>query len=721
MGEVYRARDSRLGRDVAVKVLPEHLARDPQALARFEREARTVAALSHPNILALFDIGSEPGVSYAVTELLEGETLRSRLALAAIPWRKAVEMAVALAEGLAAAHAKGITHRDLKPENIFLTSDGRVKILDFGLARWQPREPAGDATDAPTQTQAGTVMGTIGYMSPEQVRGEKADAPSDIFSLGCVLHEMLTGRRAFQRPSPADTLAAILKEDPPELAGVSPELARLVSHCLEKNPNERFQSARDLTFALRSLGAPAETAEAPADSLAVLPFANAGGPDAEYLSDGIAESLINSFSQIARLRVVPRSAAFRYKGREVDPQAVGRELGVRMLLTGKVVERGGRLSVQAELVDVAANKQLWGERLHRQLSDIFEVEEEIARQIAEKLRVRLSGEETKQLARRYTEDSEAYQLYLKARFHFLKRTTEGLQKGVEYCEQAIEKDPEFALAYAALADCYLVLGSLSVCPPKQLKPKALQAGRRAVEIDGGLAEAHNSLAYLHAVYEWDWAEAERGFRHALELNPASWIAHDWYGLTLSCQGRMEEAIAETRRAQQLEPLSLVLHHHAAWLLWLARRYDDAIAECRKALEMDPNFYLLHFWLGLSLEQQSRHEEAVAALRKAYELAQANPLQAGSLGHALAAAGRRDEAEKVWRELEAQSKTGYVEPYAMALIHAGLGATDRVFEWLEKAYDDISGWLTLCAKGDPRFDHLRPDPRFQDLLRRMGLA
>src|SRR5712692_7221079 len=458
MGEVYRARDTRLDRDVAIKVLPEHLAKDPQALARFEREAKAVAALSHPNILALYDVGSHQGVSYAVTELLEGETLRARLAQSAVPWRKAVEIGTAVAEGLAAAHSKGLIHRDLKPENIFLTSDGRVKILDFGLARWKPKPSATTDAAAPTETEAGTVMGTVGYMSPEQIRGTAADAPSDIFSLGCVLYEMVTGQRAFARPTAPEALTAILNEEPPNLADsgkeIPPDLQGIIHHCLEKHVEQRFQSARDLAFALRAAGGASgagvlasprarrkrlprwvlagaavvllaggsffvwrATGGRAIDSLAVLPFVNVGGdPNTEYLSDGITENLINSFSQLPKLRVVPRNRVFRYKGREADTEKIGRELNVRAVLTGRVVQRGDSLNIQTELVDVAADSQLWGHQYNRKFSEIIPVQEEIAKEVSEKLRLRPTGEEQKRLTKRYTESPEAHQLYLKGRY-----------------------------------------------------------------------------------------------------------------------------------------------------------------------------------------------------------------------------------------------------------------------------------------------------------------
>jgi serine/threonine protein kinase len=442
MGEVYRARDSRLSRDVAIKTLPERLSQDPQALARFVREIKAVAALSHPNLLAIFDTGNESGTSFAVTELLEGESLRARLKRGPLPWAQAAEIGVALAEGLSAAHSKAITHRDLKPENIFLTAAGHVKILDFGLARMDAESSAG--ADSETRTEAGMILGSAGYMSPEQIRGAVAGSASDIFSLGCVLYEMVSGRRAFPGTTSAEAISSILRDMPPELSStgvhVPPDFNRLISRCLEKDPQRRWAAARDVAAQLRGLTSAPAAAEASKkiDSIAVLPFVNASrDPDAEYLCEGIAENILNGLAQLGQIRVTPRSMAFRYRGAEIDPQAIGRELNVRVVVSGRVVQRGDNLIVSAELVDVAAGSQLWGERYNRKLSDIFALEEEIARKISESLRMKISGENNTPAARRYTENTEAYQLYLRGRHHWTRRTPEHLQRALDYFQQAL--------------------------------------------------------------------------------------------------------------------------------------------------------------------------------------------------------------------------------------------------------------------------------------------
>ncbi|MHC4984312.1 MAG: protein kinase domain-containing protein, partial [Planctomycetota bacterium] len=502
MGEVYRAKDTRLEREVAVKVLPEHLSGDQNALTRFEREAKAVAALSHPNILAIHDTGTEGGTSFVVMELLEGETLRERLRAAALSWHKAAETGGAIADGLSATHSKGVIHRDLKPENIFLTKDGVVKILDFGLARMERAASREDQADLPTitaDTKPGAVMGTPAYMSPEQVRGEPADARSDIFAFGCVLYEMVTGNRAFARKTPADITAAILKEEPPDITetakGVPPEFDRVIRHCMEKKPEDRFQSARDLAFDLKVIvsdSALSKTVQAvggrqlrasfwmatgvvvvalvallvglnpggwrqrlftPAasksiDSLAILPFVNAGNdPDTEYLCEGIPATIINSFSRLPDVRVVAWDTASHFKGREEPSSVLGRELKVAAVLTGKILARGDNLTIQVELVNVEKEQHLWGDRYPRKLTDILEIEEDVAKKVAAALELELTGEDQTRLAKRYTESPEAHMAYMQGRFWWSKRTKEGFYKAIEYFQQAIDKDPTYALAY----------------------------------------------------------------------------------------------------------------------------------------------------------------------------------------------------------------------------------------------------------------------------------
>jgi serine/threonine protein kinase/tetratricopeptide (TPR) repeat protein len=750
MGEVYRARDSRLDRDIAIKVLPERLAQDPQSLARFEREAKAVAALSHPNILAIYDIGREHDVTYAVTELLEGESLRSRLGRGALGWRKAAEIGIAIADGLSAAHSKGITHRDLKPENIFLTDDGRVKILDFGLARTAAASAA-EKAEAPTVTEQGMILGTIGYMSPEQVRGVPADARSDIFSLGCVLYEMVAGRRAFSRASSAQTMAAILEAQPADLATTGKEvpagLENVITHCLEKDPQQRFHSAHDLALALRAtLGGPAAkrlparwiaacvgvlavvTAvywfagrPKPIDSLAVMPFVNVGDdPNTEYLSDGITENLINSLSQIPKLRVVPRGRVFRYKGHETETEKIARELNVRAVLTGRVVQRGDSLNIQTELVDVAADSQLWGQQYNRKFPEIIPVQEEIAKEVSDKLRLRPTGEERKRLAKRYTENPEAHEFYLKGRYLWHRRTAETLKRAAEYFQQAIDKDPSYALAWAGLADSYAVYSFYEVLPPRQAAPNAKEAANKALALDDALSEPHAALGLVKHTYDWDWSGAEREFKLAIEINPSYATARSWYSAYLQNTGRWEEATAQAKLAQEADPLSPMISTVAAQGSYWQRRYSDAIEQLGQTLEVDPNFYTARVFLAMAYEQVGRHQEAIAECQKALRLSGGESAALGVLGQAYAMSGKRAEAQKVLAEAKDLSKRRYVAPFDIALIYVGLGENTHALESLERAYEDHSFRLTFI-KIWPQFDSLRGEPRFQELLRRMRLS
>jgi serine/threonine protein kinase/tetratricopeptide (TPR) repeat protein len=759
MGEVWKARDSRLNRDVALKVLPDHLSRDAEALARFDREAKAVAALSHPNILVLYDVGADAGIHFVVTELLEGETLRERIARGPLPWRKAAEMGAAIAEGLAAAHSKGIVHQDIKPANIFLTSDGRVKILDFGLA--QVRRPPTEDESTVTLTEAGnrTVMGTIGYMSPEQVRGEKAQASSDVFSLGCVLYEMVSGRRAFTGKSSSDTLAAILKEEPPSLADsgkpAPPEFQQLIERCLAKNPAQRFHSAHDLAFALRSMSSAAgvhKTALPPAglsrralassiaiaililaaggfyywrnragqgiDSLAVLPFVNSSGsPDTDYLSDGITESLMDSLSQLPNLKIMSHDAVFRYKGKNADARAAGRELGVRGVLTGRIVQRGDNLSVSAELVDVEDNALLWGEQYDRKVADALAVQRDIAAEISSKLRARLSNERKTQIARRQTQNPEAYQLYLKGRYYAGKFDTENLNKGLDYFRQALALDPNYALAYQGIGS-YYGLATDWLMPPTEAGPKEEEAARKALEIDDSLIEAHVDLASEYFWYDFDWAAADRELRRASELDPNYPQAHEVRGWYLTDLGRFDEGVNEGRRAQALEPLTLDITLVLGFDLYYAHRYGEAATELRKCLDLEPNFWPAYYWVAQVYQQQGRFPEAIAALQKARKIEDRIAAPLAELAHAYAASGRRAEARQSLEELLDRSRTGHVSKYLIATVYAALGDKNEALTRLEQAYSERS-WYLGFLKSDPELDTLRSEPRFKDLVRRMN--
>jgi len=767
MGEVYRAKDTRLDRTVAIKVLPEHLAAADAALARFEREGKAVAALSHPNILAIHDVGLERGISFVVTELLEGETLRERLNRSPIPWRKCVEFGIAIADGLAAAHAKGIIHRDLKPENIFITTAGHVKILDFGLARIEPEAHAADSTPTLTlATRPGTILGTLNYMSPEQVRGQHTDGRSDIFSLGCVIYEMLAGHKAFTGGTPADTMTAILKDEPAIITdprtGIHPELEQVIARCLEKNPEQRFQSAPDLAFTLRSVLAysgaiptkpparipwPAKAAIAALvfgalcvgafmvwrelryvgrearptiDSLAVLPMENLSrDPEQEYFVDGMTEALISDLAKIGSLKVISRTSVMRYKATTKSLPEIAKELNVDAVVEGSVLRVGDRVRITAQLIHAATDEHLWTESYDRDLRDVLRLQSEVAQTIAQQIKVTLSPQVQARLAEARPVNPEAYQAYLKGRFHWNKRTPDGLKKAVEYFEQAVALDPHWPLGYAGLADAYALLPAYAPVPPGEAIPKAKAAAVKALELDESLAEAHATLGSIAYYDDWNWATTEREYKRAIALSPNYATAHQWYAEYLQYMGRDDEAIGEMTKAHELDPLSLVIGTEVGWVHYCAGDLDEAETRLRRTLELSPDFAFAHRELGMTLFLQGRFGEAITAAREAVRLSHNVPMFAAVLGYLLARTGRPDEAREILDELTALANETYVAPVHLALVHAGLDERDRMFEWFNKACQERDVLLPLTLI-DPFLASMRTDPRFADLLRRIGL-
>ncbi|HWQ33487.1 MAG TPA: protein kinase [Blastocatellia bacterium] len=763
MGEVWRARDTRLDREVAIKVLPAEFARDADRLHRFEQEARAASALNHPNILTIYEIGAEQGIHFIATEFIAGETLRERLSAGPLSPLEALDVAVQVAGALQAAHAAGIVHRDIKPENIMLRPDGYVKVLDFGLARVAERGRFQSDPESPTiiraETIPGTVMGTAHYMSPEQARGLKVDGRSDIFSLGIVLYEMLTGVLPFSGPTMSDVLVAILQGEPEPLQrrvpSVSGELEACVMKALKKSSDERWQTisvmldelkrqrqrlefqsnATAIWYTGQTISELSQTSAAPAstarrtrirraiDSLAVLPLVNeSADQNLEYLAEGITESIINSLSQLPKLRVTPRSAVFRYCGRTVDPQQAGQELGVRAVLSGRMLQHADQLIIRVELTDVARASHLWGDQYRRRITDIFQLQEELAQDISEKLRLKLTGEEKRRLVRRYTDNTEAYHLYLKGRHYTTtRRTEEWIRKGIEHFQQAIDLDPNYALAYAGLADAYAFLASSTGgWPPRQAYPKAIAAAQKALALDDSLAEAHCSLGFSHLLFNWNFAEAEREFKRAIELNPGYANAHDGYGFYLKATAQHEAAIRECERAAELDPLSLFAALSRGWAFYFARRFDRAIRQGLKVLEADPNFPFAWKFLGMSYGQQGAYAAAIDALERAVELAADVPDFRAHLGYVCGMAGQRETAQRVIEELTQWAKQRYLPAYYFALVRLGMGETDEAFAWLEKAYEERSGFLAFVAV-EPMLDPLRADARFGELARRSGLS
>jgi eukaryotic-like serine/threonine-protein kinase len=815
MGEVYLAQDTRLDRKVALKLLLAEFVTNEDRLRRFVQEAKATAALSHPNIAHIYEVGEADGTHFIAMEFIDGDTMTAKIRRDDYPLITLLKYLSQVAEGLAKAHAAGIVHRDLKPDNIMITRDGYAKVLDFGIAKLIVPTSSHAATGeeltegetasllAQPLSAPGTVMGTVGYMSPEQVQGRAVDQRSDIFSFGCILFEAATRRRAFEGDSVIDTLHKIIYATAPSITDLNPsapiDLQRIVRRCLAKDPEKRYQTIRDVANELEDLrremdsqleaadtlvlkdtfisgGGVSQTKrhetdtkesdshthstssaeylvgeikrhklaailvllivisaavgltfyhytrnrEAAIESIAVLPFVNQNSQqDTDYRSDGLTEGIINSLTHLPNLRVIARSSVFRYKGKETDPLTAGKELGVRAVLTGRIAQRGDALLISTELVDVRDNKQLWGEQYSTSVSDLLSVQRVIASEITNSLKLKLSGEQHTRVIKHYTDNPEAYQLYLRGRFYWNKRTGETLKKSIEYFNQAVEKDPSYALAYAGLADAYGLLPSYAASSPLEAFPKAKAAARKAIELDDSLAEAHTSLANALFNYDRNLSDAIREFQRAIELNPNYATAHHWYGNgPLLVMERFDDAIAEMKRAQELDPLSLIINAEIGVSYTFAGQYDRSIEQFRKTLEMDPGFYFAHRNLGVAYEMKGNFREALSEYQTARRLAD-DPSLLGDIGHVLAISGNRDEAVKTLAQMKEISKGRYVPAYVFALIYAGLDNKDQAFQWLEKSYQDREA--NLCFfKIDPQMKPLRSDPRFSDLVRRIGL-
>jgi len=822
MGDVYLAQDTRLKRRVALKVLRGAGSAAKDRLRRFEQEARAASALNHPNILTVYEFGVERGIHFLATEFVEGETLRQAINRGELSLADALEIAEQTASALSAAHAAGIVHRDLKPENIMVRRDGIVKVLDFGLAKLIETEPGSASAEAETlaqvKTSPGVVMGTAAYMSPEQARGRDTDARTDVWSLGVVLYEMAShGRLPFAGETMSDVIASILTSETPTLSrlapGVSPELEKIVSKCLRKNREERFQSVKDLQIDLkdlrqeldfqaklgRSVAAnissvnvageirPSEISEGDESpdspegfsneerrapprqrsgeeeaaskirnngrmlrvgvalgalalaalgagwwfygggsrfdrseaihSIAVWPFENGTrDADVEYLSDGMTETLINNLSQLPNLAVKARSTVFYYKGKEISPRQIGENLKVQAVLLGRVVQRGEDLRVSLELVNTRTEDVIWSESYNRKRSDLVSLQSEIAQDVSSKLRIRLTGADRNRLARKSTEDSEAYQLYIQGRYEWNKFSFESLKKSIPLFERAIEKDPAFALAYSGLADSYVNLG-VDYTFAHETMPRARIAAKQAIALDDSLAEAHTSLGSYKMFYEWDLAGAEVEYRKAIGLDARYANARHFYSHCLQFSGREAEAIREMKIAVELEPLSLVNNTELGWAYYLANQNDAAIAQLGQTIALDPTFSFSYLLLGLAYTEKANYTEAVAALREGQKHSPDWLELQAAMAYTYAAAGQRQEAEAVLTGLLKSAADTYVNPVLVAGVYVALADNDRAIAWLERGFRERCSWMTWIAI-EPQLKRLRPDPRFQDLVSRV---
>ncbi len=716
MGEVYLAEDTELNRKVALKFLSPHLYQDADCRARFKREAQAAAKLNHPNIVTIHEVSEFNGRPFFAMEHVEGQSLRELIKAKELPIERVIELAIQICEGLHKAHQSGIVHRDVKPANILIDADGRAKILDFGLAF---------VAGTDHLTKAGSTLGTVGYMSPEQVRGEIVDHRADIFSLGVVLYELITERQPFKGDNDIATLRNITDQEPEPLerykAGVPDGLQGILAKALAKDKNLRYQHVDDLLVDLKGVcRQPTLQILTKQPSIAVLPFANLSSDlEQEYFCDGMAEEIINALSQLENLRVIARTSAFSFKGKNEDVREIGRKLGVETLLEGSVRKAGNHLRVTAQLIAAKDGSHLWSDRYDKEMKDVFAIQDEISLAIVDRLRIKLLGDEKDDLVRSRARNVEAYNLYLQGRYCWNKRMPKEFKRAIKYFDLAIEKDATYALAYAGLASTYVVLPQFVALPSKEIVPKAEAAARRALQLDPTLAEPHAVLGLIKINNEWNWAGAESEFRLAIELDPNYPTAHHWYKELLLYLGRLDEALAEIKQAQELDPLSLIINVNVGDVLYNMRQYDTATDQFKQVLELDPDFMFAHYALGNVYEVQGEFDKAIVEYQEARKLVGSSSLVLSDLGRAYARTGRRSDAVRILDGLFESLRRGDPVSFDIAQIYFGLGDKDKTFEWLEKAYLKRSFGL-LYLKMQPLWDGLRSDPRFTALLKKMGL-
>jgi serine/threonine protein kinase/Tfp pilus assembly protein PilF len=730
MGEVYKARDTRLDRAVAIKVLPANLSSNPELRARFDREAKAISSLSHPNICTLYDVGHQEGHDFLVMEFLEGETLADRLKSGPLPIEEVLKISIEIADALDKAHRRGLVHRDLKPANLFLTGHGATKILDFGLAKTAIDKDDWEGVTLGSEhqlTSPGTAVGTVAYMSPEQARGEPMDARSDLFSFGVLLYEATTGCRPFLGATTAILFDAILNRPPKsvtELNAKAPAaLKRIITRLLAKSPASRYQSAQAVLDELRTARdavrrgfGSSGTVPDTTPSIAVLPFANlSADPDQEYFSDGLAEEIINALTQVSGLKVIARTSAFAFKGKNEDIRKIAETLGVTNVLEGSVRRAGGRIRVTAQLIQATDGMHLWSQRYDREMVDVFAIQDEISAAIANQLKVQLTDR------KRSPHSVAAYEAYLEGRYHSQKASPAGLAKALPCFERAIALDSSYAPAYHGMAEYYWILAVVGLADPRVLLAKAAAASRRALELDETMAESHATLGAVSLALDYDFPQAERHIRRALELNSialsVSCAYGQWY---LPALGRLDEAAEVINRALGQDPLSPVLRLVKGWNLVCSRRYEEAVEELQRVLDLDPNNLGAQFYLALTRLQQKHFDEALAIAEKVVREHGRRAFALFALGMAHAKAGHIEEARGILAELMEPASWTHVPAHAIADLYGALGELDLAFEWAHKAIDQRDPNM-LTVKADPSFDPLRSDPRYPPLLKRMNLA
>jgi serine/threonine protein kinase/Flp pilus assembly protein TadD len=719
MGRVYKVLDTKINEKIAIKLIKPEIAKDKKTIERFSNELRLTRKIRHKNVCGMFDLGEEKGTHYITMEFIPGEDLRSSIRrFGQLPIRKSISIAAQICEGLAEAHRLGVVHRDLKSSNIMIDKEGNVRIMDFGIAR---------SIEAKGITGAGVMIGTPEYMSPEQVEGKEVDQRSDIYSLGVILYEMVTGRVPFEGET---ALSIAMKQktekpmDPRLLNHLLPDdLSQIIMKCLEKDRKNRYKNTEELLSEIIKIEKSQKVGkekDLTKPSIAVLPFRDMSPQkDQDYFCEGMAEELINALTKIEGLHVAARTSAFQFKGKDLNVRKIGEDLGVKTVLEGSVRKAGDRLRITAQLINISDGYHLWSEKYDRDMEDIFAIQDEISLSIVDSLKLKLLKKEKAQLIKRYTEDQEAYSLYLKGRYFWNRRYEGGLQKGIEYFQKAIEKDASLAPAYAGIADCYCVMGIYNWIPPKEAYPKAKAATLKALEIDNTLSEAHASLGWIKMFYDWDWAAAEKAFQRAIELNPNYATAHEWYAMFLAPMARFDEAISELKKAQELDPLSLIIQAMGGYVYSFAGLSDKAIESCHKTIEMDPNFMLTYFYLGNAYIWNSKWKEAISAFQKLAALSGEGPLALGFLGFSYGMDGQKAEAQKILDRLNRQSEDKDAFPFFKSLVHIGLGDKARALDWLEKAFDEKESMIA-CIKVWPPFDTLRQESRFDALLKKLRL-